>query len=73
MSKPVQAFEPKPKKEIRYDTDIFGQQTLPEARIEAQRLASPKVRIVRATLPFFVVPDGERCPCCGGTIKLEFK
>ena len=70
MAKP---FDPPKKKEIRYDTDIMGQHTLPEARIEAQQVAGDKVRIVRALRPFFVLPDGQKCPCCGGIAKLEFE
>jgi len=69
----AKALEPKPKKEIRYDTDIMGQHTLPEARIEASRIDTTKSRIVRALRPFFVVADGQKCPCCGGTAKLEFE
>jgi len=70
---PVKAFEPPKKKEIRYDTDIMGQQTLPEARIEAAKTPTTKARIVRALHPFFVVADGQKCPCCKAIAELEFE
>ena len=69
----AKAFDPPKKKEIRYDTDIMGQHTLPEARIEASRVDTTKSRIVRALRPFFVVADGQKCPCCGSIAKLEFE
>ena len=59
-------------KDIRHDTVILGQPTLDEAKKEAARVVGDRVRIVRVEGPYFVVPNGQRCPCCGATAKVEF-
>lgn len=65
---------------IKHDTVIFGRTSLEDATAEA-RLVGGDVRIAKvvgASLSSFntdtspsayvILPSGQKCPCCGGTI-----
>ena len=61
-------------KDIRLDTYIMGHDTLEQAQREAANCVTNngRVRIVSLRGAFFVVPDGQRCPCCKQSIKVEW-
>lgn len=57
---------------IKHDMVIMGQTTFEDAQREAEHVAGDRVRIVKVNGPFFVLPDGQNCPCCRSKLDIKF-
>lgn len=59
-------------KDVRHDIVIFGDDDLEVAKRDAAAVPGERARVIKAERPYFIVVDGQRCPCCGGAAKIEF-